>query len=614
MTAAVPGARPVDHDVVVVGSGFGGSVSALRLAEKGYDVLVLEAGRRFADADFARTSWDLRRYLWAPRLGCFGIQRIHLLRDVLVLAGAGVGGGSLVYANTLYVPPRPFFTDPQWADVTDWEAELAPHYAVAKRMLGVVEENPVEGPVEEMMRETAERMGVAATFRKTPVGVFFGRDGALEPDVTVPDPYFGGAGPDRTGCTQCGNCMVGCRVGAKNTLVKNYLGLAERLGARVEPLRTVVDVRPLDPADPDGGWAVTTERTGAWLRRDRRTVTARDVVLAAGTWGTQSLLHRLRRTGVLPGLSDRLGTLTRTNSEALLGTLTRRVPTDVDLTRGIAITSSFHPDADTHVENCRYGRGSNAMGSLVALMADGAPTDDPAQRPARRTLRWRGMLRELRRDPRVLRFLLPPMGWRFSERTIIALVMQTTDTSITVRPVRRRLGRGWRLTSGPGHGRPSPRWIPVGHDAVRVLGDVLRRRTGLATASGAPATDLIDIPMTAHFIGGCAIGSSPARGVLDPYQRVWGYPRLHVVDGSALSANLGVNPSLSIMAMAERATSLWPRTGEADPRPAQGEPYARLAPVAPLREAVPAAVRERWRLGVTPAPRTGSGGDRTAAV
>src|SRR5689334_9331046 len=322
-----------DHDVVVIGSGFGGSVAALRLAEKGYRVHVYEAGRRFEDDDFARTSWDVRRYLWAPRLGLFGVQRIHRLPDCLVLAGAGVGGGSLNYANTLYVPPAPFFRDRQWGHITDWQAELAPHYATAQRMLGVTV-NPCDGPVEQLMRDTAADLGVGESFRKTPVGVFFG-----EPGKRVPDPYFGGEGPARTGCTECGNCMVGCRVGAKNTLVKNYLALAERLGARVEPMRTVVDVRPLDPDRPEAGYAVTTERTGAWRRRDRRTVTADQVVLAAGTWGTQRLLHGLRASGALPDLSPRLGELTRTNSEALLGAVTRHVPPGADLARGVAITS-----------------------------------------------------------------------------------------------------------------------------------------------------------------------------------------------------------------------------------------------------------------------------------
>jgi cholesterol oxidase len=583
-----------DHDVVVVGSGFGGSVAALRLAEKEYDVLVLEAGRRFDDGDFPATSWRLSRYLWVPRLRWFGVQRIHALNDVVILAGAGVGGGSLNYANTLYVPPAPFFADPQWGDVTDWRAELAPYYEQAKRMLGVVEENPCEGPVEQLMRETAEAMGAGDTFRKTPVGVFFGRAGAQEPDVTVPDPFFGGVGPARTGCTECGNCMVGCRVGAKNTLVKNYIALAERLGVRVEPLRTVVDVRPVDPADPALGWRVTSQRTGAWVSKDVRTVTARDVVLAAGTWGTQNLLHRLKAGGVLPHLSDRLGELTRTNSEALVGAMSRTVPFGTDLTRGVAITSSFHPDPDTHVENVRYGKGSNAMGSLLTLMADGRPDGAKGGR-------IKGVLGQVARRPGLLGFLLPMPARRFSERTIIGLVMQPIDNSITVRPQRRRLLPGWRLASGPGHGAPNPRWIPAGHRAMRTLATKLSEHTGVPAVAGASLTDLFDVPMTAHFLGGCVVGSSARRGVVDPYDRVWNYPGLHIADGSTVSANLGVNPALTITAMAERAFALWPNHGQTDPRPAADLPYEHVAPVAPLRAAVPADSPAAWRLGV-PAP------------
>jgi cholesterol oxidase len=551
-----------DYDVVVVGSGFGGSVTALRLAEKGYRVHVIESGRRFSDEDFARTSWDLRRYLWAPRLKCFGVQRVHRLPDVMILAGAGVGGGSLNYANTLYVPPRPFFEDPQWRDITDWQSELAPHYAVASRMLGVVT-NPCEGPVEEVMRRTAEDLGVGDTFAKTPVGVFFGA-----PGVRVPDPYFGGAGPARTGCTECGNCMVGCRVGAKNTLVKNYLALAEGLGATIEPLRTVVDVRP------DGAaYRVTTEATGAWVRRDRRTVTAGQVVLAAGAWGTQRLLHTLRDTGALPALSDRLGHLTRTNSEAIGGAMLERAPSGVDLTRGVAITSSFHPDPDTHVESVRYGKGSNAMGALATILVDGGGR---VPRPLR-------FLAQAVRHPVVFARSLSQRRW--SERTIIGLVMQSRDNSLTVSGRRGLLG-GRTLTSRQGHGEPNPTFIPAGHRAMRALALRLSEATGLRAFPGGSLGEVLDVPMTAHFLGGAVIGSDPATGVVDPYHRVWGYPGLHVVDGSAVSANLGVNPSLTITAQAERAMSLWPNLGEADPRPAQGEGYRRLDPVPPARPAV----------------------------
>ena len=583
-----------DVDVLVVGSGFGGSVAALRLAEKGYDVVVVESGRRFADAEHAATSWDLRRFLWAPRLGCYGVQRIHRLPDVVLLAGAGVGGGSLNYAGTLYVPPRQFFVDPQWADITDWAAELAPHYDQAARMLGVVD-NPCDGPVEDIMRAVADEMGVGHTFRKTPVGVFFGRDRGdgvprREPGVTVADPYFGGVGPARTGCTECGNCMVGCRVGAKNTLVKNYLALAERLGVRIQPLRTVVDVRPIDPHDDAAGYIVTTERTGAWWRKDRRTTTARQVVLAAGTWGTQRLLHRMHVSGGLPRLSGQLGVLTRTNSEALLGAMTRRVP-GIDLTRGVAITSSFHPDEDTHVENCRYGKGSNAMGVLSTVLVDG-----DGRGP--RWLRFIG--RAVRRPDLVARTL---SARRFSERTVIGLVMQSLDNSLIVsgrrRPALRWLGfNPVGLTSRQGHGEPNPAWIPAGHRAVRLIARRLAARTGVPADAGGGLGDLFDVPLTAHFLGGCVIGETAARGVVDPYHRVHGYPGLHIVDGSAVSANLGVNPSLTITAQAERAFALWPNRGESDPRPPQGEPYRRLAPVPPRRPAVPATAPGALRTGV----------------
>jgi cholesterol oxidase len=513
------------------------------------------------------------------------VQRIHRLPDVLLLAGAGVGGGSLNYANTLYVPPKPFFDDPQWAGIADWADELMPHYDTAARMLGVVT-NPCTGPVEEIMRAVADEMGVGHTFRHTPVGVFFGRAGTdgvprREPGVTVPDPYFGGVGPDRTGCTECGNCMVGCRVGAKNTLVKNYLALAERLGVRIEPLRTVVDVRPLDPRRPDAGYAVTSERSGSWWRRDRRTVTARHVVLAAGTWGTQRLLHSLRSDGVLPGLSPRLGELTRTNSEALVGAMSSRVP-DEDLTRGVAITSSFHPTDDTHVENVRYGKGSNAMGLLATLLVDGGGRVPRAVR----------FLGQAARRPMTFARSLSVRRW--SERTVIGLVMQSVDNSLTVsarrHPLLARLGlRSVGLTSAQGHGAPNPSWIPSGHEAVRRLAMRLTERTGVPAYPGGTIGDVLNVPMTAHFLGGCVIGETPERGVVDAYHRVHGYQGLHVVDGSTVSANLGVNPSLTITAQAERAMSLWPNKGDVDARPEPGAPYRRVEPVAARRPAVPAS-------------------------
>ena len=544
-----------DHDVVVIGSGFGGSVAALRLAEKNYDVLVYEAGPRREDDDFATSSWDVRNYLWAPALKCYGVQRIHKIPDAVILAGAGVGGGSLNYANTLYVPPQPFFADKQWSHITDWSAELMPHYETAKKMLGVVESNPCEGPVEQLMRDVAADLGVSETFRKTPVGVFFGESGKR-----VADPYFGGEGPERTGCTECGNCMVGCRVGAKNTLAKNYLPLAERSGARIEPMRTVVDLEPLGP-NGDEGWRITTEATGAWVRKNRRTVTAQHVVMAAGTWGTQSLLHSLQADGKLPRLSRTLGHLTRTNSEELGGAAATQLPEGVDLTHGVAITSSFHVDETTHVENVRYGRGSNAMGLFSTLLIPG----DVGNRVVE-------FVKQFARRPVMLTKAVVPKGW--SERTIIALVMQTVDNSLIVSPKKTR--RGWKLTSRQGHGEPNPTWIPGGHKAIRGMADRLERVSGKEAIAGGTWNELFDVPMTAHFLGGAPISDGPETGVIDAYQRVHGYPTMSIVDGTAVSANLGVNPSLTITAQAERAFSLWPAKGERDERPAQGEAYVRL--------------------------------------
>jgi cholesterol oxidase len=545
-----------DYDVVVVGSGFGGSVAALRLTEKGYRVAVVEAGRRFADDEFAKTSWHLRDYLWAPALGLFGIQRIHLLRDVMVLAGAGVGGGSLNYANTLYRPLGPFYRDQQWAHITDWEAELAPHYDQASRMLGVVT-NPLHTPHDDVMRGVAEDLGVPESYHPTPVGVFFGK-----PGQTVSDPYFGGAGPDRTGCTACGSCMTGCRVGAKNTLVKNYLYLAESGGAKVIPMTTVTGIRP----NPNG-FDVELGKTGTRSRRFRHTITAGQVVLAAGTWGTQNLLHRMRDTGALPRLSARLGELTRTNSEAILGAARASVDPDRDFSRGVAITSSIHPDQTTHIEPVRYGKGSNAMGLLQTIATDGA-----AELP-----RWRQALNFLVRHPIQTMRLLRVHRW--SERTVILLVMQTLDNSITTYTKPGLFGR--RYTSKQGHGEPNPSFIPVGHKATELAA---ARIGGMA---GGTWGELFNIPLTAHFIGGCPIGTDESHGVIDPYHRVHNYPDLSIVDGSAITANLGVNPSLTITAQAERAFSLWPNKGETDPRPPQEAGYRRVPPVAPVRPAVP---------------------------
>ncbi|MGV9778813.1 GMC oxidoreductase [Streptosporangium sp. NPDC003464] len=557
-----------DYDVLVIGSGFGGSVSALRLTEKGYKVAVLEAGRRFDESTLPRTSWRVRDFLWAPGLGLKGIQRIHVLRGqkgtgVMVLAGAGVGGGSLVYANTLYEPLDPFFQDAQWSGITDWKAELGPYYDQAKRMLGVVL-NPTVTRADEVMRKVADRMGVGDTFHLAPVGVFFG-----EPGVEVDDPYFGGAGPRRRGCTECGECMTGCRHGAKNMLVKNYLYLAEKAGAKVHPETTVTSVRPVE-----GGYRVEVSKTGAPWRR--RTLTAEQVIFAAGTYGTQRLLHRLKAERVLPRLSDRLGALTRTNSEALLG-FERLSIEGEKLNHGVAITSSIHPDAHTHIEPVRYGDGSNAMGMLRSLLIDGGGAP-----------RWLKFLGEVVRRPHLVPRLFDHRRW--SERALIALVMQAKDNSITLSA--RKGTFGWRLRSRRGHGDPNPTWLPAGHRFVRHAAEEI------GGMPGGSWLDLFDIPATAHFLGGCAIGADRDSGVIDAYHRVHGHEGLHVVDGSAVSANPGVNPSLTITAQAERAMALWPNRGEADTRPAPGSPYVRLSPVAPRHPAVPAAAPGALRLPI----------------
>jgi cholesterol oxidase len=545
------------YDVLVIGSGFGGSVSTLRLTEKGYRVGVLEAGARFEDADLPATSWDVRRFLFAPGLGMYGIQRIDALRDCLILSGAGVGGGSLVYANTLYEPLDAFYRDPAWSHITDWRAELTPYYDQAKRMLGVVE-NPLRTPADKVMKQVADEMGASDTFHPTPVGVFFGGRAGERVD----DPYFGGAGPARNACKACGECMTGCRHNAKNTLVKNYLYLAEQAGARVHPLTTVTAVRPRE----GGGYAVDTRPTNRrWGRRT--TYTADQVVLAASALGTQRLLHRMRDRGLLPRISDRLGHLTRTNSESILGAIApdRRI----DYSEGIAITSSFHPDEHTHIEPVRYGRGSNAMSFLQTVLTDG---EGPVPR-------WRTWLKEMVRQRGNVGALYDVRHW--SERTVVALVMQTLDNSITTHTRRSRVTGRRRLTSRQGHGAPNPTWIPVGNEAVRRMARVM------GGTAGGSVGEPFNRPLTAHFIGGCTIGDSHRSGVIDPWHRLYGHDGLHVVDGSAISANLGVNPSLTITAQAERAMAYWPNKGEADPRPSLGSAYTDLAPVPPRQPVVP---------------------------
>jgi cholesterol oxidase len=484
-----------------------------------------------------------------------GIQRINLLRDVMVLSGAGVGGGSLVYANTLIEPNDSFFTDPQWSDITDWKRELDPWYDQARRVLGVELAN-ADTPADRVMARVAEHFRCSETHHPVPVGVHRGKRGA-----TVPDPYFGGVGPDRTGCIECGGCMVGCRFDAKNTLDRNYLYLAEQAGAAVASDSQVVDVEYLND-----GWTVTVQRPGAWVRRRRRTYRAQQVVFSAGALGTARLLLRLRHAGRLPHISDTLGQIVRTNSEAIVGALAGG--TEVDYSEGVAITSSFEVDEHTRVEPVRYSKGSNSMGLLSTVLVPGG------------------------RGPQFFRFIArvvtAPIAFlrslsvrRWAERGVIVLVMQSIDNSIRLRWGRGVFGR--RVRSGPGHGEPNPRWLPVAHEAATVAAAEM---DGQAMASTNEA--VLGIPVTAHLIGGAVIGASSAKGVIDPYHRVFGHAGLHVVDGAAVPANLGSNPSLTITALAERAMSFWPNKGDTDPRPEIGDRYRQIDPVAPRHPAVPA--------------------------
>jgi cholesterol oxidase len=506
-------------DVLVIGSGFGGSVAALRLTEKGYRVAVLEAGRRFGPTDFARTNWNLRRYLFMPRLGLRGIQRLTLLDDLLVISGAGVGGGSLVYANTLYEPLDPFFDDPQWAGVADWRDELAPYYVRARTMLGGVE-TPFESEAERVVREVARRLGVADTFRRTVVAVDFDR------------------------CVRCGGCMVGCRYEAKNTLDRNYLRLAEAGGATVHPEREATLVRRVP-----GGWEVETEHPGAWVRKRPERFRAEQVVLAAGVLGTLKLFFRSGLGG------PNVGMLVRSNSEAIVGA--GAPDASVDYSAGIAIGSSFHPSADTHIEPVRYPKGSNMMGLFATVLVDGG-----GRMP--RPLRW---LAVAARHP--WNFVRAHSIRHWAERTVLLLVMQARDNSVRVR------WTGRRLRTEHGHGEPTPTWLPEANEAARVAADVMG---GLA-GSGLNEV-LLNRPFTAHILGGAPIGATSADGVLDAWHRVLAEPGLHVVDGAAVSANLGANPSLTIAAQAERAFAFWPNRGEPDPRPALGSRYERIEPVA----------------------------------
>jgi len=537
--------QALDYDWLVIGSGFGGSTSALRLTEKGYRVAVMECGRRFEDAELPMSTADAKNYVYAPLFGMNGIFRLTLFKDVFVASGAGVGGGSLGYANTLYRSRAEFAKNPQWSNLADWDTELKPHYDTAEHMLGVTTyDRDSEGDL--LLKEYAEEKGFGDTYAKTRVGVFLG-----EPGKTVPDPYFAGAGPERAGCIRCGNCQVGCRHNAKNTLVKNYLWFAERRGLAILPGRTVTDVRPLGAADGSDGYAITSVATGRWVRKDRRTVTANGVVFSAGALGTNRLLQRCKLSGSLPAISDRLGKLVRTNSESILA-VTSNTP-DRDFTKAVAITSSIYPDPDTHIEPVTYGQGNDTYSLLTAMATT---------RGGRHTRPFFFLLNVIA-HPRVFLRSMRIRGW--SKRSIILLVMQTCENSIELR-VKWRMPNGFPvLTTRQDPDHPIPDSIPAAYEAA----DWIAEKIGGTVQAAAPEA-VFSIPSTAHFLGGAVIGESAETGVVNAKQEVFGYRNLLVCDGSAIPANVGVNPSLTITAMAERAMSMIERKpGTATPAPIQ---------------------------------------------
>ena len=526
-----------DFDYIVVGSGFGGSVTAHRLTEKGYRVAVMEMGRRWTAENLPRTNWMLWRWIWRPGLGLRGFFNIEPFRHVVILHGCAVGGGSITYANTLLVPNDSVWERGSWAGLADWKQEMPRHYETARKMLGVVE-NRILGPSDGILERAAGGLGAAHRFYRTDVAVFQDADGSAGGN-TCPDPYFGGQGPERTTCIGCGGCMMGCRYNAKNTLDKNYLYLAERDGARVFEETRVVDVIPLQgKADGSEGYEVRTRKSTAWIGRQPRSFTCRGVVFAASALGTMDLLFRLKQKGSLPAISDCLGQRVRTNAESLIGVRIPRSPED--LSQGIAIGSGVYIDEHTHIEAVRYPKGSDAMGLLATLLTGGRPGIG-------RILLWIGnLVVSLLRHPAKTIRCLHPFGW--ASESLILLCMQTLDGHIQM-----RLGRPWfwpfRKTL-MSHGGRIPTFIPQANDFARKVA---------ALTGGVPMSMiteiLFNVPGTAHILGGCPMAGTAEEGVVDHHHRVFGYRNMYICDGSVLAANLGVNPSLTICAVTERAMS-----------------------------------------------------------
>jgi len=535
-----------DFDFIVIGSGFGGSVSALRLVEKGYRVAVLEMGRRWVPLSFPRSGWSIHRWFWRPKLGLRGFFNMRFFRHATIFHGCAVGGGSITYAATLLPPPDRVWEAGSWAGLADWKTEMPPHFQTAARMLGVTQ-NRILGPADQLLRRTGESAGASQTFYHTQVGIFEAREGE-SPNQTVPDPFFGGAGPPRTTCTACGGCMMGCRYGAKNTLDLNYLYLAEERGAVVLPETRVLNVKPLPGAsDGSAGYEVSTVKSTAWFRSAPRKLTCRGVVFSASSLGTMELLFSLKENRSLPGISPRLGKHVRTNSESIIGA---RVPgCSEDLSQGIAIGSGIYIDEHTHIEAVRYPSGADLLSLLTTFLTDGRPG-------LQRIALWikNGISFLMRHPIKTLRLVCP---WGWAREATILLCMQPLEGHIEM-----RWERPWfwpfskMLVS---RGDKVPTYIPKANEFARKFA-----ATSGGTAMSMLPEILFDIPGTAHCIGGCVIAGSPGRGVVDDHHRVFGYRNMYICDGSVLAANLGVNPSLTITALAERAMSFIPRAAQTD--------------------------------------------------
>lgn len=516
------------YDYVIIGSGFGGSTSALRLTEKGYDVAILEKGREFKDSEFPKTNWNLKKFLWAPLIKCFGFQKITFFKEVLILSGTGVGGGSLVYANTLMTPPDAFFKNPVWADLKDWKATLMPFYQKARFMLGSTA-NPWNHKADNVLRDVAKDMGKEDTVENVQVGVYFGDTNKEK------DPYFNGHGPLRKGCTSCAGCMVGCRFNAKNTLVKNYLYFARKFGAKVFAKTYVEKVEYKDEH-----YYIHTRETGAWFFKNKKVFKSRGIVFSGGVLGSVELLLKQKYTHKsLSRLSDKIGHNIRTNSEMLCGVTAPKIK----MNEGVAISTVMNPDDDTHVEICKYPDKSDFMKVLSM----------PYSNYARAPLRVFKSLGNMMANP--VKFFKLYFKTPWASNSVIFLVMQTLDSSMKMKL--RKFPFSMPTLSQKKEDRV-PAFIKSGDKVMKKFSEKVG---GVAQSSTLEL--VLDTATTAHILGGVPMGKTPEEGVVDEFFRVHNYPNMYVLDGSIIPCNLGVNPSLSITALSEYAMSHVPVKSDA---------------------------------------------------